>query len=179
MVFVIHWHESALDIHVFPILIPPPTSLSTRSLWVFPLIYFKLITNLTGEVSANQDIKQLVPNHSLFHCCSVTKSLSDSLQTPWTAAHQASLSFTISEFVQTHVHWVGDAIQPSHPVVPFSLALNLSQHQDIFQQVVSSHQVAKGWSFSFSFIISSSKEYSGLISFMDLDTMIRFLNVEF
>ena len=35
MVFVIHWHES--DIHVFPIPIPSPTSLSTRSLWVFPV----------------------------------------------------------------------------------------------------------------------------------------------
>ena len=33
--FVIHWHESAMDLHVFPNLIPPPTSLSTRSLWVF------------------------------------------------------------------------------------------------------------------------------------------------
>ena len=36
MGFVIHWHESAMDLHVFPILIPTPTSLSTQSLWVFP-----------------------------------------------------------------------------------------------------------------------------------------------
>ena len=37
MVFAIHWHESAMDLHVFPILIPPPTSLSTQFLWVFPV----------------------------------------------------------------------------------------------------------------------------------------------
>ena len=37
MGFVIHWHESAMDLHVFPIPVSPPTSLSTRSLWVFPV----------------------------------------------------------------------------------------------------------------------------------------------
>ena len=47
------------------------------------------------------------------------------------------------ESTQTHVHWVGDAIQPSHPLSSPSPALNLSQHQGLFQWVSSSHQVAK------------------------------------
>ena len=47
------------------------------------------------------------------------------------------------EFTQTHVHWVGDAIQPSHLLSPSSPALNLSQHQGLFQWVGLSHQVAK------------------------------------
>ena len=50
----------------------------------------------------------------------------------------------LPEFTQTHVHWVGDAIQPSHPPLsPFPPALNLSQHQGLFKLVSSSHQVAK------------------------------------
>ena len=44
--------------------------------------------------------------------------------------------------VQTHVHWVGDAIQPSHPLLsPSPPAFNLSQHQGFFQWVSSLHQV--------------------------------------
>ena len=67
------------------------------------------------------------------------------------------------EFTQTHVHRVGDAIQPSHPLSSPSLpALNLSQHQGLFQWVGPLHQMAKKyWSFS----ISPSNEYSRLISF--------------
>ena len=49
------------------------------------------------------------------------------------------------EFVQTHGHWVSDAIQPSHPLLSPSSALNLSQHQGLFQWVSSLHQVAKIW----------------------------------
>ena len=65
--------------------------------------------------------------------------------TPWTAAHQASLSITNSwRLLKTHVLWVGDAIQPSHPLLsPSPPAFNLSQHQGLFQWVSSSHQVAK------------------------------------
>ena len=48
------------------------------------------------------------------------------------------------EFTQTHVHQVGDAIQPSHPLSsPSPPAPNLSQHQGLFQWVSSSYQVAK------------------------------------
>ena len=65
---------------------------------------------------------------------------------------------------QTHVHWVGDAIQPSHPLSsPFPPAFNLSQHQGIFQWVSFCIRWSKYWSFSFS--ISPSNEYSRLISF--------------
>ena len=50
----------------------------------------------------------------------------------------------LSELTQTHVHQVGDAIQPSHPLLtPSPLTLSLSQHQGLFQWVTSSHQVAK------------------------------------
>ena len=48
------------------------------------------------------------------------------------------------EFTQTHVHWVSDDIQLSHPLLsPSPLAFNLSQHQSLFQCVSSSYQVAK------------------------------------
>ena len=48
------------------------------------------------------------------------------------------------EFTQTYVHWVGDAIQPSHPLLsPSPPAFNLSQHQGLFKWVSSSHQVVK------------------------------------
>ena len=68
------------------------------------------------------------------------------------------------EFTQTHVHRVGDAIQPSHLLPsPSPPAPNPSQHQGLFQWVNSSHEVAKVLDFSFS--ISPSNEHPGLISF--------------
>ena len=50
----------------------------------------------------------------------------------------------LPEFTQAHVHWVDDAIQPSHPLSsPSPSAPNPSQHQSLFQWVNSSHEVAK------------------------------------
>ena len=63
------------------------------------------------------------------------------------------------EFAQVHIHWISDAIQPSHPLPPPS-AFNLSQHQGALQAF---HiRWPKYWSFNFS--IDPSNQYSGLIS---------------
>ena len=88
--------------------------------------------------------------------------------TPGLPVHQ------LPEFTQTHVHWVGDAIQASHPLSsPSPPAFNLSQHQGLSESVIRI-RCPKCWSFSFS--ISPSNEYSGLISFrIDL---VNFLAVQ-
>ena len=68
------------------------------------------------------------------------------------------------EFTQTHLHWVSDATQPSHPLLsPSPPAFNLSQHQGFSNESAFCITWPKYWSFSFS--ISPSNEYSGLISF--------------
>ena len=70
----------------------------------------------------------------------------------------------LPESTQTHVYWVGDAIQPSHPLLsPSPLALNLSQHQGLFQWVSSLHQVAKWLEFQLQH--QSFQWTPGLISF--------------
>ena len=71
--------------------------------------------------------------------------------------------YQLLEFTQTHVHWVGDAIQPSHLLSsPSSPTFNLSQNQGLFKWVSSLHQVTKVLIF---LNISPSNEYSGLTSF--------------
>ena len=68
------------------------------------------------------------------------------------------------ELTQTRVHWVSDAIQPSHPLPsPSPPTFNLSQPQGLFKWVSSLIRWPKYQSFSFS--ISPSNQYSGLISF--------------
>ena len=76
------------------------------------------------------------------------QSLSYICPTLWDPMDCSSLSFPVYhqqlELTQTHVHRVGDAIQPSHPLSSPSLpAFSLSQHQGVFQWVSSSHQVAE------------------------------------
>ena len=70
----------------------------------------------------------------------------------------------LPEFAQTHVHWVSDAIQPSHPLSsPFLPPSILPSVRVFSNELVLPIRWPKFWSFSFS--ISPSNEYSGLISF--------------
>ena len=78
----------------------------------------------------------------------------------------------LPEFTQTHVHWVGDAIQPSHPLSSTSPpAFNLSQHQGHFQWVSSSCQVANGASALTSVLPMNIWDWFplGLTSFVSVD----------
>ena len=68
--------------------------------------------------------------------------MSDSLLPHGLQQARLPVHHQLSELAQTHVHRVGDAIQPSHPLLsPSSPVFNLSQHQGLFQWVSSSHQV--------------------------------------
>ena len=99
-----------------------------------------------------------------FCCCSVVQSC----WTLWDPRNCSTPGFPVlhqlPELAQTHVHWVGDVIQPSHPLSsPSPPAFNLSQHQVFSNESVLHIRWPKYWSFSFS--ICPSNDYSGLISF--------------
>ena len=90
--------------------------------------------------------------------------MSESLQPHLCSTPGLPVHHQLLELTQTHVHQVGDATQPSHPLSsPSPPAFNLSQHQGLFQRVSSSHQVAKILEFLLHH--RPSNEYSGLISF--------------
>ena len=76
--------------------------------------------------------------------CSVTKSCPTLCNPMYCSTPGFPVVHYLLELAQTHVHWVGDAIQPSHPVSCPSLpTFNLSLHQDLFKWISSLHQVAK------------------------------------
>ena len=86
----------------------------------------------------NWTIKNAAPFSSVTQSCLTLCNPRD-CSTPGLPVHHQ-----LPEFTQTHVHWVSDAIQPSHPLsYPSPPAFNLSQHQGLLQWVSSLHQVAK------------------------------------
>ena len=99
----------------------------------------------------------------MFLCCSVAQSCL-TLCDPMDYSLPGFIFLHHLELAQTHVHWVDDAIQPSHPLSsPSPSTFSLSQHQGLFNESVVCIRWPKDWSFSFS--ISPSSEYSWLISF--------------
>ena len=115
---------------------------------LLPLL-FDLIFNIKGTDSVQfSSVAQLCPTLCDPMNCS----------TPGLPVHHQ-----LPEFTQTHVHWVGDAIQPSHPVSsPSPPAPNPSQHQGLFQWVNSLHEVAKvlGFSASASVLPMNTQDWS-------------------
>ena len=99
------------------------------------------------------------------YCCCSFYQLCPTLHDPMDCSRPGfSVLNHLLEFIQTHVHWVGDAIQPSHPLSsPSPPTFNLPQHQVFSTESVLRIRWPKYWSFSSS--ISLSNEYSGLISF--------------
>ena len=85
--------------------------------------------------------------------------------TSWTAALPGfRVHHQLLKLAQTHVHWVGDAIQPSHSLLPASPLASIFPSIRVFSNESALHiRWSKYWSFYFS--ISPSNEYSGLISF--------------
>ena len=109
--------------------------------------------------------KKIQENLLLGSSVQFSRSVVPNSATPWTAACQSSPSIINSQSLNSNscplCWWCHSTISSS--VVLSSPAFNLSQHQDLLKCVSSLHQVAKYWNFSFS--ISPSNEYSGLISF--------------
>ena len=102
--------------------------------------------------------------------CSVFTCISQSVQSlsrvrPHESQHASlPVHHQLPDFTQTHVHWVSDAIQPYHPLSsPPPPSFNLSQHKGLSNESALRITWPKYWSFSFS--ISPSNEYPGLISF--------------
>ena len=86
-----------------------------------------------------QRIHEIIP-----WCCSVIQLCPTLCDPSGSSTLGLPVHHQLQELAQTHIHWVSDAIQPSHPLLSPSLpAFSLSQHQGLFQWVYSSHQVAK------------------------------------
>ena len=104
--------------------------------------YSFFLVALSPEIMSSHPKEEIQGHHSIFS--SITQScltLCDPMNhsTPGLPVHHQ-----LPESTQTHVHCVGDAIQPAHPLSsPSPPALNLSQHQGLFKWVSSPHQVAK------------------------------------
>ena len=121
--------------------------------WTLPNSFYKAIVILLPKPEKKKIPKRrnyqtitlinIAANILIVVHCSVMKSCPTLCNCLGCSMRDFLVIHYLYEFAQTHVHWVSDAIQPSHPLsTPSPPALNLS-HQDLFQWVGCSHQVAK------------------------------------
>ena len=133
--YAIYWHETAMSVHPespshlrpHPILLGHPSAPALSTLSHALNLDWWSISNMIIYIKFS----------SVAQWCPI---LCDSMNcsTPGLPVHHQ-----LPEFTQTHVHWDGDAIQPSHPLSSTSPpAHNPSQHQSLFQWINSSHEVA-------------------------------------
>ena len=116
----------------------------------------------------------LIIFHNIFDFCKQFSCsvVSDSLQPMDCSMPGLPVNHQLLEFTQTLVHWVSDAIQPSHPLASPSLpTFDLAQHQGLFQWISSSHQVAKVLSLAWALVLPMNNQdwfplgWTGWISF--------------
>ena len=100
--------------------------------------FLAALPNSWGVVAKLRDIIKYTSISSVIQSCLTLHDPTD-CSMPGLPIHHQHL-----ELIQTHVHWVGDAIQPSYPLLsPSPPALNLSQHHGLFKWISSSHQVVR------------------------------------
>ena len=128
--------------HYWNLSLNAKSSLHIRPRWG---VWFVLVNSSSNVLSSYKDSlrkknenKMLLSSAQFTQLCpTLCNSMNRSM--PGLPVHHQ-----LPKFTQTQVHWVSDAIQPSHPLSPLSPpAFNLSQHQRLFKWVSSSHQVAK------------------------------------
>ena len=107
--------------------------------WLFNLGHCHLLSQIFQTAGFYPAIHSFISSVQFSSVAQSCPTLCDPMNcsTPGLPVHHHLLEFT-----QTHVHWVSNAIQPSHPLSsPFPPAPNPSRHQDLFQRVNSSHEV--------------------------------------
>ena len=110
------------------------------SSWLFFFILFHFCLSINKSFSTKTTYHLCSHFSAVTQLCPTLCNCMDCTTPGFPVHHQ------LPELAQTHVHWVGDAIQPSHLLSsPSPAAFNLSQHQGLFQwkDLSSSHQVAK------------------------------------
>ena len=139
-------------------MVPPSSPYWSQRLGSYPKFVFSVHSALTQSwisISSSFHIHPVPPFSFVAQSCSTLCDPMNCSMPGFPVLHH------LPELAQTHIHWVNDAIQPSHSLSSPSPAFNLSQPQGLFQWVGSSHQVAKVLKPQH----QSLQAYSGLISF--------------